>query len=251
MGLSDFLTVPFLISLGITFILVGILGMFLSQRIMDQNHKISSMMGLVSSVVDELNYVRSNLQMMTVQPPLDKQVGAGLGAGFIPVAGPGPIDNEEQSLISVSDDSEEEEDSDEDEDEDEENEIITSEDLLDKPTIKVIDMGETMNMNYLQEEEMEELEEDEELDDEELEEDDEELEEEELEELEEEELEEELEELEKEQDKVVEDKKIIEKPDIKKMNLQGLREFANSRGIMGDISKIKKAELIKMIEEQM
>jgi len=229
MGLSDFLTVPFLISLGITFILVGILGMFLSQRIMDQNHKISSMMGLVSSVVDELNFVRTNLQVMAVQPPLDKQAGAGLGAGL--VSGSGPVDNEEQSLISVSD---EEEDSDEeDSDDEEENEIIEHEDLTDEPTIKVIDMGETMNLNYLQEEEVEVEEEEEE------------------EESEEDDDLEELEELEEQNEEQEEEKKVVAKPDIKKMNLQALREFAISRGIMGDISKIKKAELVKMIEDQM
>ena len=44
MALSDLFNTPFLISLGITLLLVGFLGMFLTQKMLEQNHKISSML---------------------------------------------------------------------------------------------------------------------------------------------------------------------------------------------------------------
>ena len=63
MALSDFMSVPFLICLGITLILVGVVGIYFTQKMQEQNHKISSMMGLVSTMAEEMNYMRSRLIM--------------------------------------------------------------------------------------------------------------------------------------------------------------------------------------------
>jgi len=227
MSLADLFSVPFLISLGITLILVGILGIFLSQKIMDQNHKISSMMGLVSTVVEELNYVRANVQMIASSQSLEKnnvQTGSGVEEKIM-------RDNSGlESLISVSDDDEsDEEESDEEEEEQkekEEKELVISETvLLDESTIKVIDMGETMKINYTEEEESEEEESEEEESEEE--------------ESEEEESEEEA--------PVIKSNPVL-KPDVKKMTIQTLKENALTLGFTGDVSKIKKAELIKIVE---
>lgn len=68
MALSDIFTVPFLVSLGITLLLVGLLGMFFVQRLQEQNHKMSSMLGLVSTMAEELNFIRGRMQMMSYVP---------------------------------------------------------------------------------------------------------------------------------------------------------------------------------------
>ena len=61
MPLGEYLSVPFLISLGITLLLVGIIGMFFTQRLQEQNHKINSMVGLISTMAEELGYLRNKL----------------------------------------------------------------------------------------------------------------------------------------------------------------------------------------------
>jgi len=78
MALSDILTVPFLVSLGITLLLVGILGIFFVQRLQEQNHKMASMLGLVSTMAEELNFIRGRLQMMSYVP---QSVGGGVEVG--------------------------------------------------------------------------------------------------------------------------------------------------------------------------
>jgi hypothetical protein len=116
MALSDIFTVPFLVSLGITLLLVGLLGMFFVQRLQEQNHKMASMLGLVSTMAEELNFIRGRLQMMSYVPQ----------TGGAPIQQPVDVDN----LIPVSDgdedsdseDDNDEDDEDEDEDDDEDSE---------------------------------------------------------------------------------------------------------------------------------
>jgi hypothetical protein len=238
MGLADLLSTPFLISLGITFLLVGILGIFLSQKIMDQNHKISSMLGLVTTMAEELNFIRSRFQMNNF---------AQGGALVEPVKR--EVENlisKEEPLIDVSDDEEEEdEESDEDEDEDEDEEsdqeseekLVIGEESQDVSTIKVIQMGESMTFK---EQEQEQEQEDE------VEEDD-------LEELEE--VDESTFVTEEEEDvssyaeeSVAEEKIVISGADLKKMTIQNLRDIAVKKGFSGDVSKMKKADILKIVE---
>jgi len=110
MALSDILTVPFLISLGITLLLVGIVGFFFAQRLQEQNHKITSMFGLVTTMAEEMNFIRGRMQMMSYQGPLTQ-------GGEKPTQNFGNL--EEENLIPVSD-GESEEDDDEDLDDDDE-----------------------------------------------------------------------------------------------------------------------------------
>jgi hypothetical protein len=60
--LTPILSIPFLLSLGISLILIGFVGVFFYQKITEQNHKISSMVDLVSTMAEELNYIRSRVQ---------------------------------------------------------------------------------------------------------------------------------------------------------------------------------------------
>lgn len=62
MALTDIFTTPFLISLGITLVLIGLLGMYLTQKLQEQNHKITSMFGLVTSMAEEMNFIRNRFQ---------------------------------------------------------------------------------------------------------------------------------------------------------------------------------------------
>jgi hypothetical protein len=132
MALSDILTVPFLISLGITLLLVGIVGFFFAQRLQEQNHKITSMFGLVTTMAEEMNFIRGRMQMMSYQG------GAPQGSQHQPAQNFGNL--EEEKLIPVSDgDSEDDvDDSDSDDeiddDDDEENDDEES-DNDEEPTV--------------------------------------------------------------------------------------------------------------------
>jgi hypothetical protein len=183
MALSDILTVPFLLSLGITLLLVGIVGFFFAQRLQEQNHKITSMFGLVTTMAEEMNFIRGRLQIMSYQGPIPQ------GEGSYKLDSTQNFGNleEEGNLIHVSDgeseedleDDEDEDDNDDDEeeeddDEDEEPEII---ELSHDPNgeIKVINFAEMLQSNEESEEndnnseelgDLDELDETEDLDDE-------------------------------------------------------------------------------------
>lgn len=179
MALSDILTVPFLISLGITLLLVGIVGFFFAQRLQEQNHKITSMFGLVTTMAEEMNFIRGRIQMMSYQGPL-------------PQGGQQPTQNfgdlEEENLIPVSDgeseddvdDSDEDLDDDDEADDDEESECEEEPEVIElshDPSggVKVINFAEMLKSTEEPEEndnnseelgELDELDDIEDLDDE-------------------------------------------------------------------------------------
>ena len=68
MLLSDFISSPFLLYLGITLAIIGAISMFFIHRLNDQNHKIVSMLGLVSTMAEELSVVRSKLYLSNPIP---------------------------------------------------------------------------------------------------------------------------------------------------------------------------------------
>ena len=149
MAISDILTVPFLVSLGITLLIIGVVGMFFVQRLQEQNHKISSMFGLVSSIAEELNYLRSRLRSEPHQFSHDSQSGGVIN-----------LDNNvsdinmnafgEPNLIPVSDDDDSDSEVDLDEDseddsDDDNSEYDREEDSNENNrTIKVINFGELL-----------------------------------------------------------------------------------------------------------
>ena len=67
MVLSEILSTSFLFSIAIVIILVGGLFAYFNHRFSAQNHKISSMMGLVSTMAEEMQYFRSKLSGRVVQ----------------------------------------------------------------------------------------------------------------------------------------------------------------------------------------
>ena len=112
MGFSSDISIPsILLSLGICLLLVGMVGLYITQKMNEQNHKITSMFELVSTLANELNIVRGHLQHNL------SGGGGGSGSGVRSV----PVENHypKMNMIPVSDDdSGSDSDSDEDSDED-------------------------------------------------------------------------------------------------------------------------------------
>jgi len=115
MALSDFMSVPFLICLGITLILIGVVGIYFTHKIQEQNHKISSMMGLVSTMAEEMNYMRSRLIMASQNNFQETDIN--ITNNMANMTGGQNMETNDK-LIDVSDgeDEEDEEDSESDED---------------------------------------------------------------------------------------------------------------------------------------
>jgi len=153
MALSDFVSIPFLLCLGINLILIGLLGMYFTHKFVDQNHKISSMLEVVSTMAEEMNFVRGHLQMLTFNmgggnPTFQNQMS-------------NVREKDKTNLINVSDDEDEDEDDDyDDEDDEDDDEDDNDDDDEDNKTtipdvieigetneVKIINFGETLNIN--------------------------------------------------------------------------------------------------------
>jgi hypothetical protein len=115
MALNDLLSSSFLFSIAIIIILIGGIFAYVSYRMSEQDHKISSMLGLISTMAGELQFFRSKLSNKQEEVEVEKEKiildPNNLIAGSIKHSG----------LISVSDD-EHEDDSEEDESEEDESE---------------------------------------------------------------------------------------------------------------------------------
>lgn len=274
MGLTDILSTSTLICLGIMLLLVGAVGMFFMQKMNEQNHKIASMLGLVSTMAEELNFVRSRVQI------LSSNTFAQAG-GSAPVTG--SFAESDNNLIEVSDNEEDEDEdasedisaSEADDDDDDDDETSDDEDAETdgedsdeeddgKQNIKTINMGETLEASFhcealeedINEAEAAELEEstssNSELDDD-------------LESVNDENLDEvgfenayaetltltntefiksiDISSLEESQ-------KDSETYDYKKMSLNKLRSVVVEKGLVTDSSKLKKNELLKLLSSE-
>ena len=56
MTVMDLLNPTFLIFLGIAVLLIALLTLYFESKLREQNHKITSMLSLVSTLADEINY---------------------------------------------------------------------------------------------------------------------------------------------------------------------------------------------------
>ena len=147
MALSDIFTVQFLISLGITLLLVGLLGMFFVQRLQEQNHKMASMLGLVSTMAEELNFIRGRLQMMSYVPqtggvPFSKQQTPVVD-NLIPVSDGDDEGDSDEDEDKEDDDEDEDDEDDDDEDDDEDKE--DNDDDENRNELSVLDINSSMN----------------------------------------------------------------------------------------------------------
>ena len=147
MAISDILSTSFLFSIAIIIILIGGVFAYVSYRMGEQDHKLNSMIGLVSTMAEESQFFRSKLNMLqqklsTKDLPVVDQVQY---ASQMMVGG-------QDELINVSDDEEDDSDDDESDDlEDDESEDLEdeeSEDLED-------DESEDLEEEDLEEEDLE------------------------------------------------------------------------------------------------
>ena len=101
MSLSDIFTPSVVISLAISLLLIGLLGLYVNNKMNEQNHKLNTMFDLVSTLANELQMVRS-------QVPLGMgsvSMGGGGGAGRVYEKPEVANTNHLVNMIDVSDDS--------------------------------------------------------------------------------------------------------------------------------------------------
>ena len=100
MSLSDIFTPSVVISLAISLLLIGLFGLYVSNKMNEQNHKLNSMFDLVSTLANELQMVRS-------QQPVSMG-SASIGGGGVRVYEKPEVANTNHlvNMIDVSDDSE-------------------------------------------------------------------------------------------------------------------------------------------------
>ena len=131
MAFNDLLSTSFLFSVAIIIILIGGIFAYVSYRMSEQDHKITSMVGLISTMAEELQFFRSKLSQGPIQGEGQNQEQQQQQGGLqrqselnqihtIPILDPNNLITGATNLISVSDDESEESESEESETESEE-----------------------------------------------------------------------------------------------------------------------------------
>jgi hypothetical protein len=120
-SLADLFNPTFLMFLGILVLVIALLVVYFESKMREQNHKIASMLSLVSTLADDMNGLKMGLNHLALASVQGGNHSIPQNTPF-PTHNLGSIHHNEKSneLIEVSDD--DEEDDDEDDDEDEENE---------------------------------------------------------------------------------------------------------------------------------
>jgi hypothetical protein len=152
MAITDLFSSSFLFSVSIIIILIGGIFAFISYRMAEQDHKINSMIGLVTTMANETQFFRSKIHAIQQQLDLtttDQLHSIQLSTNNL---GEGEIN---KNLISVSDneydddddddDDEDEDDDDDDEDEDEDEDVENLDEdneYLNNKSIKVITLSD-------------------------------------------------------------------------------------------------------------
>ena len=134
-SLADLFNPSFFMFLGIMVLVIALLIVYFESKMRDQNHKIASMLSLVSTLAEDMNGLKLGLNHLAMT-----SISMGGGSNNNPSNTPFPTQNlgsmhhnkKSEELIQVSDDEEDEEDDDnEEEEEEEEDDIDGSEDLED------------------------------------------------------------------------------------------------------------------------
>ncbi len=255
MAISDLFSTSFLFSISIIVLLVGATFAYVSYRMGEQDHKLNSMIGLISTMAEESRFFRSKLTML--QQKIDNSE--------IPENNHLHKMHPEQELINVSDDDTEEEEDESEEEEDESEEEDVSEDDSDysvsddeNKMLNLSSINDDVNNEELDENDIEDLSFDShediktihlkqpiDLEETEISEvditlnDDNKISQEDMNLLKNVSI----------TDLGKEDGNTSSKTDYKKMAINKLREIVVSKGLVIDASKLKKAELVKMLED--
>jgi len=224
MGIFNYIDTFFFISLGITFVLILLLVFHFKQRISDLEDKTQTMFEIINNIVKELSLVKNNCcccNSRFTQIPKENFMPFHLNCA------PGIFSTQNEKII-VSDDEEEEEDEEDDEadddaDDEEDNDTDDDDDDVDREdddegnNIKIVnlDVTDSVELN-------------------------------------------EVETILEETYHTVETAETEEKGPIqidtskemyKKMTIQALKNLVVTKGLSGDANKLKKNELIKLLEQ--
>jgi hypothetical protein len=139
-SLAELFSPTFLMFLGVLVLVVALLVVYFESKIRDQNHKIASMLSLVSTLAEDMNGVKMGLNQLAVT-----RMGGSFPQNFEQ-----PLENsripykQESNLIEVSDDED-----DEDEDEDDDDDIDIDEDDIDEDDDDESDNESTQEVKVL------------------------------------------------------------------------------------------------------
>ena len=248
MAFNELLSSSFLFSIAIIIILIGGVFAYVSYRMSEQDHKMASMLGLISTMAQELQFFRSNLsqpELTKPEEPRDMRTHIILDPNNLVVGQP--------TLISVSDDedetnddevSDDEETDDETNDEETDNEETDNEETDDEVSDdedkdKVFDLEEhnlnnnanlngSHNIKSIHLEELIDLNLDQEPEEPLLDHSDGPL-------------------LDLQTISISDLEEVDKKPDYKKMSLSKLQEDIVETGIVADASKLKKNDILKLL----
>ena len=111
-SLADLFNPSFLMFLGILVLLVSLLVVYFESKMRDQNHKISSMLSLVSSLAEEMNSVKMGLNHLSMRGGISmNQIHQPFPSSFPSSLGQNLNEAFENNLITVSDNEESDEES--------------------------------------------------------------------------------------------------------------------------------------------
>jgi len=275
MAFNDLLSTSFLFSVAIIIILIGGIFAYVSYRMSEQDHKITSMLGLVSTMAEELQFFRNKLSSLNQTAGLAREQSCDKSCDkseentlqqrhIIPILDPNNLVMgivEPVSLISVSDESdnddgdddddddESNDDDDDDESDDDEEEPATQEYNLDE----IVDLEPVSLIQNIDEDDINDVTDVNDIDD--------------------------IDDINntdniksihlenpidlnitnQEDDLFASDLKTIsitdledtnKKPEYKKLSLNKLREVVLERGIVSDASKLKKNDLLKLLGDE-
>jgi hypothetical protein len=155
MPFFDIFSTSFLFSIAIIIILIGAIFAYVSYRIGEQDHKLNSMIGLISAMAEDSRYLTNKIHIIQQQlsgqelPVDDKieyasQLMGGAQNELINVS-----DDEDDSDCEEDEDEYEDDEDDENEDESEDNESEDdeNEDEEEEQTYKTINLSEELDLN--------------------------------------------------------------------------------------------------------
>jgi len=222
--MNCFFTIPYITFLGLTLLLIIGITILLIRRMNNQNQKFSSIIGVVTTMADELKNIKSFISNGFTSKPKDVK----------------EIHLQNTNLIHVSDDEEDEEsDEEDDSDSDDEEEDEEEEDEEEEEDNEVIEVsGNSDDIKYIQIDEIKQSEED----------------------IISDIIQGAFENIEMEEkspvedivivDQTTEDIPIKEEVDYKKLTLQKLRSIVLKKKLVEDSSKMKKNELLLLLEKE-
>lgn len=206
MGVFNFMETSFVISLGITFVLILLLIYHFKQRLTATESKQDTMFEIINNLAQELNNLRGHISMLsrpsTPYPFSNinnevKFTHENSRQNDEPDEGSEEYSEEDDDeRIIVSDDEEDDEEDEEDDDD------ISVEELSDNEELVIEDISESK----MEESKMEES--------------------------------------------TMEESKSLETPNFSKMNLGSLKAYIVEKGLVDDASKMKKAQILTLIQEQ-